>query len=90
MFEAPNTFRVRLGQNIAAARKSVGMTQQEFSKSIGKDRSTLAHMELGTQAVLCETIAAIAAITGTPLTKLIPLPSINLVWDEQHPAEGGD
>ncbi|MCM1129991.1 MAG: helix-turn-helix transcriptional regulator [Alistipes senegalensis] len=62
---------VRLGMNIAAARKTAGKTQAEIAEKAGIDTVTLSRIERGTVAPNIATLDSIANALGLPLGILL-------------------
>ncbi len=70
---------VRLGKNIATARKALGKTQAEIAEKIGIDTVSLSRIERGTVSPSIATLDRIADTLGKPLGKLFDGVSSNTV-----------
>ena len=61
----------KLGKNITAARKSVGISQQNLSISCGLNEQIVGQIERGLKKPSLETAYRIATILGTTVDALI-------------------
>ena len=61
---------VRLGRNIAEARKASGRTQAEVAEKVGIDTVSLSRIERGTVSPSITTLDRIADVLGEPLGRL--------------------
>lgn len=61
---------VRLGKNIAEARKKSGKTQAEIAEKVGIDTVSLSRIERGTVNPSIATLERIADALGEPLSRL--------------------
>lgn len=70
---------VRLGRNLAARRKSLGLTQAEVAERLGVDTETLSRFERGKHVPSLLTLERLAAILSTTCGDLLaedpPAPS---------------
>ena len=62
---------IRLGSKIAAKRKDIGLTQQEFADRLSVTRQTVSRWEAGTVMPDIDKIADIAAILGVSCDYLL-------------------
>lgn len=70
---------VRLGRNIADARKASGRTQAEIAEKVGIDTVSLSRIERGAVSPSIATLDRIADAIGEPLGKLFDGVSSNTI-----------
>jgi len=61
----------KLGENIAKARKSMNLTQEEFAKKSGIDRSSLARIESGKVNSSIVKLNQLAELLNIPIGELV-------------------
>lgn len=60
-----------IGDNIRAARKSAGLSQERLAELAGLDRQAINRIEQGHQAALIDNLIRIADALGVPLSDLV-------------------
>jgi len=65
-------FYKKVGENIRARRKALGLSQEELSKAVGLKRPSLSNIEKGRQNVLLHTLCEIAETLDTDANSLLP------------------
>lgn len=71
MADHERAFYVQLGERIAAARKTQGVTQVQLAELLGVAQQTMAHYEGGTVRIPVETLAQLAQHVQAPVEALI-------------------
>ncbi|MGE3279365.1 MAG: PAS domain S-box protein [Candidatus Altimarinota bacterium] len=61
------TIHQKIGKKIRMARKSLGMTQSELAKSLGKTGAAVAYLEQGKRRISTDVLTTISEVTGKPL-----------------------
>ena len=59
------------GEKIRELRLSVGVSQRELAKAIGKSQSTLDRYEKNQQSIPCCILAPVAEVFGLPISELM-------------------
>lgn len=73
-----------IGKNIANARKSLGMTQEELAKKMGyKSKSTINKIEMGVNDIVQSKVAQFADVLGTT-------PAVLMGWEEEEKTTDND
>lgn len=71
MADNERAFYVQLGERIAAARKTQGITQVQLAELLGVAQQTMAHYEGGSVRIPVETLAQLAQHLNTSVEPLI-------------------
>jgi transcriptional regulator with XRE-family HTH domain len=71
MADHERAFYVQLGERIAAARKTQGITQVQLAEALSVAQQTMAHYEGGTVRIPVETLAQLARQLHTSVEALI-------------------
>jgi transcriptional regulator with XRE-family HTH domain len=62
-----------LGAGVRAARRRAGLTQEALGQAIGKTPESISNIERGKQLPMIDTLAAMSAALGVPLSELFDL-----------------
>lgn len=65
------TRRRAIGDNVRAARKAKGLSQEKLAELTGLDRKTVNRIEQGAYATLIDHLIAIAHVLDIPLAELV-------------------
>jgi transcriptional regulator with XRE-family HTH domain len=68
---APPTLNQRLAANIAAGRKSLGITQAVLAERLGVETETVSRFERGVSTPSLQTIERIAEVLGVTVSALL-------------------
>jgi transcriptional regulator with XRE-family HTH domain len=65
-------FYKKVGENIRARRKALGLSQEELAKAVGLKRPSLSNIEKGRQNILLYTFSEIAETLDSDANALLP------------------
>ena len=65
-------FYKKVGENIRAKRKAIGLSQEGLAKAVGLKRPSLSNIEKGRQNILLHTFCDIAETLGSDANALLP------------------
>ena len=65
-------FYKKVGENIRARRKALGLSQEELAKAVGLKRPSLSNIEKGRQNILLHTFCEIAETLDSDANALLP------------------
>lgn len=68
-------FYQRLGRQIAAHRKALGLTQTDLAQELGVAQQTMAHYEGGTARLAAAMLPTVARVLGVTIEGLIGMPA---------------
>lgn len=66
-----------IGKNVKEARKSIGLSQLDFSNKIGLSRTSVANIERGIHCTTVDNLMRICKITGVSINDLFNMDSDN-------------
>ena len=69
------------GRRIKVARNEANLTQEELAESAGLKRSSITHIERGTQKTPVYTLYLLSNVLGKPFSELLPNTGIGLEID---------
>ena len=72
---------IETGRRIKDARKEADLTQEELAKSSGLKRSSITHIERGTQKTSVYTLYLISIVLGKSFSDLLPNTGVGLEID---------